>query len=80
MTRVADSGLDLCRIFEYMQYFDKKIMHSDVNFDEKHELSWKVRIRYFLFGCDPNSIQLVPSFCTLLLQFYFFLNINDFQM
>ena len=39
MTRDTDSGLtDLNRI-GYMQYFDEKIMHSDVNFDEKHELS-----------------------------------------
>ena len=35
MTTATDSGLDS----RYIRYFDEKIMHSDVNFDEKHELS-----------------------------------------
>ena len=35
MNRVTDYGLD----FRCIRYFDEKIMHSDVNFDEKHELS-----------------------------------------
>lgn len=36
-----------------------------------------MRIRYFCFGFHPNSIQLVPSFCTLLLQFYFLLRVGS---